>query len=226
MTTEAESRTGWDEDAARTWLEGPTVAASMHARAWEVAATVIAAAGHPVSGVLDVASGPGGLLSRLLEEFPAARGVWLDNSEVMAAKARENLAGLGDRVEFHVADILEVDKAAAPGSVDIVSTSRATHHLSVADLGVFYQQAFRALRPGGWVVNWDNMTAGGDWGTLLRSARKRLRPSAGTGAPGHPHPERPATVTEHLDAIRSAGFGEPATAWQELVTVLVMARKS
>jgi SAM-dependent methyltransferase len=221
----AASRTGWGEDAARTWLAGPTVAQDMHARAWQIAATVIAAAEHPVSAVLDVASGPGGFLSRLLAEFPAARGVWLDSSEVMEAQARANLIGIGDRVEFQVADILDVDKATAPGSVDVVATSRATHHLTVADLGLFYRQAASVLRPGGWVVNWDNITAGGEWDGLLRSARSRLRPASGTGAPSHPHTTKPATMEEHLAALRAAGFAEPATAWRELVTVLVLARK-
>jgi SAM-dependent methyltransferase len=217
--------TGWNEEAARDWLAGPTAAASdALRRPWQIAATIIGLDRADVAAVLDVASGPGGFLQLLLGEFPAARGVWLDSSEVMEAEARSRLADLGDRVEYHVGDILELDKACAPGSVDVVTTSRATHHLTIGDLGRFYQQAAAVLRPGGWVANWDNTSADGDWGTRLRAARARLRGDAGAAGPSHPHVHRAPTVDEHLAAMQAAGFADPQEVWREFVSVLVMAR--
>lgn len=218
--------TGWDEEAARTWLAGPTSSASEALRRpWQIAATVIGLSEASVGTVLDVASGPGGFLELLLGEFPQARGVWLDSSDVMLEEARSRLADLGDRVEYHVGDILEVDQVRGPGSVDVVTTSRATHHLTAADLGRFYEQAAAVLRPGGWVANWDNVAMGGDWDGLLRAARAKLRGGSRDAPPGHPHVHRSPTVEEHLSALRAAGFAEPQPIWQEFVTVLVMARK-
>lgn len=220
------SPTGWDEEAARAWLAGPTSSASdALRRPWQIAATVIGLDESGVSTALDVASGPGGFLQLLLGEFPAARGVWLDSSEAMQEEARSRLADLGDRVEYHVADILQLDQVRAPGSVDVVTTSRATHHLTVPDLGRFYEQAAAVLGPGGWVANWDNVTVGGEWDGRLRAARAKLRGGARDAAPGHPHVNRSPTVEEHLSAMRAAGFADPQQVWQEFVTVLVMARK-
>ncbi len=218
--------TGWDEEAARTWLAGPTSSASEALRRpWQIAATVIGLSETSVRTVLDVASGPGGFLQLLLGEFPAAHGMWLDASEVMLEEARSRLADLGDRVEYHVGDILDLDRVCAPGSVDVVTTSRATHHLTVADLGRFYEQAATVLRPGGWVANWDNVTSGGEWDGLLRSVRAKLRGGARDAAPGHPHVHRSPTVEEHLSAMQAAGLADPQEIWREFVTVLVMARK-
>jgi SAM-dependent methyltransferase len=221
------SPTGWDEEAARAWLAGPTSSASdALQRPWQIAATVIGLDEEPgVTAVLDVASGPGGFLQLLLGEFPAARGVWLDSSDVMQAEARSRLAGFGDRVEYHLGDILQLDQACGPGSVDVVTTSRATHHLTVPDLGRFYQQAATVLRPGGWVANWDNVSMAGEWGGRLRAARAKLRGGSRDAGPSHPHVHRSPTAEEHLSAMRAAGFAEPQQVWQEFVTVLVMARK-
>lgn len=218
--------TGWDENAAREWLAGPTASPSdALRRPWQIAATVIGLDEPNVAAVLDVASGPGGFLQLLLGEFPAARGVWLDSSEVMRDEASSRLADLGGRVEYHVGDILELEKACAPGSVDVVTTSRATHHLTVPDLGRFYAQAAAVLRPGGWIANWDNITVGGEWDGRLRAARTKLRGSPGDAARNHPHVHRSPTLEEHLSAMRAAGFTDPREVWQEFVSVLVMAPK-
>jgi SAM-dependent methyltransferase len=219
------SPTGWDEKAARDWLAGPTAAASDPIRRpWSIAATIIGLDGAGISTVLDVASGPGGFLQLLLEAFPDAHGVWLDSSEVMRDEARSRLADLGDRVEYHLGDILELEKAAAPGSVDVVTSSRATHHLTVPDLGRFYEQAAAVLRPGGWVANLDNVTVGGEWDDQLRAARRILRPLQGV-TPSHPHVVRSPSAEEHVSALLAAGFTDPKVVWQEFVSVLVMARK-
>ena len=114
-TTPSSNPTGWDEEAAREWLAGPTSSASEALRRpWQVAAKVIGLDGAGISAVLDVASGPGGFLHLLLSEFPGAHGVWLDSSEVMRDEARSRLADLGDRVEYHVSDILELERYAFP----------------------------------------------------------------------------------------------------------------
>jgi SAM-dependent methyltransferase len=226
-STPSTSPTGWNETAARDWLAGPTSSASEALRRpWQVAATVIGLDEAGIGSVLDVASGPGGFLQLLLGEFPQARGVWLDSSEVMRDEARSRLAELGGRVEYHVGDILELEKACAPGSADVVTTSRATHHLTVPDLGRFYEQAAAVLRSGSWVANLDNVTMGGEWDGRLRAARTKLRGPQAAVAPSHPHVHRSPTIEEHLSALRAAGFTDPAVIWQEFVSVLVMARRS
>jgi SAM-dependent methyltransferase len=223
----SESRTGWDEGSVKAWLAGSTADGSdALRRPWQVAAMVISTDRPDVSLVLDTASGPGGFLEVLLEEFPTARGVWLDSSEAMREEAISRLAGADGRVEYHVADILELDQAGPAGHFDVVTSSRATHHLTVEDLGHFYRQAATALRPGGWLANWDivNSDSGAAWNARLRTARNRLRTGPG-GAGSHPHPNPQPTIGQHVAAMRAAGLEEPQEVWREFVNVLLMARK-
>src|SRR6185437_1959295 len=112
---------------------------------------IVATGGRPIQHVLDVASGPGGFLETVLSHFPDAKGVWYDFSETMRGEAMKNLAPLGPRVEFRLGDIVELEAAGPAESFDLITTSRATHHLTVFDLGRFYSQAAERLRPGGWI---------------------------------------------------------------------------
>src|SRR6202000_2112829 len=75
----------------------------------------------------------------------------------MLELAQEKLAPFGDRVEYRIADMTDLDGAGLPGQVDVLVTSRASHHLDAAGLTSFYQAAARRLAPGGWLVNLDHI---------------------------------------------------------------------
>lgn len=68
-------------------------------------------AGHPPSAILDLGTGSGALLLSALSEWPAAKGVGIDQSDTALAYARKNAESLGlaDRAEFrngHWADAI------------------------------------------------------------------------------------------------------------------------
>jgi hypothetical protein len=79
-----------------------------------LAATLVADAALPVRTVLDIASGPGAFLETFPTAFPDAGGIWTDGSAAMEEQARERLAGLGNRVEYRLVDMTELDAAGLP----------------------------------------------------------------------------------------------------------------
>lgn len=62
--------------------------------------------GRAPAGILDLGTGPGTLLLAALDQWPQARGLGIDASEVALGYARDNAArlGLGDRAEFRRGD--------------------------------------------------------------------------------------------------------------------------
>ena len=188
-----------------------------------ISATVIAADRPGTALVVDVGSGPGDYLSTMLDTFPAARGVWTDVSPAMAEIARPALAGYRDRVEFQLVDL--EDLSPLPEQVDVITTSRASHHFDADTLARFYASAAGHLAPGGWLVNLDHVLSPGAWDRRLRDARAAMIPPKQDGT-GHSHDKPLPMVEEHLAALAAAGFEDVAMPWRSFYTVLFMARKS
>jgi SAM-dependent methyltransferase len=188
-----------------------------------ISATVIAADRPGTALVVDVGSGPGDYLSTMLDTFPAARGVWTDVSPAMADIARPALAAYRDRVEFRLVDL--EDLSPLPEQADVITTSRASHHLDADTLARFYASAAGHLAPGGWLVNLDHVLSPGAWDRRLRDARATMIPPKQDGT-GHSHDKPLPMVEEHLAALAAAGFDDVAMPWRSFYTVLLMARKS
>lgn len=214
-----------DTDFARDWAEGDSyrdlLSFPRHM------AAVLIAADHPEPGiVVDIGSGPGDFLAVMLEQFPQARGVWTDVSEAMFDMARERLAPFGDRVDFHLADMTDLAGAGLPEQADIITTSRAAHHLDREGLFDFYGQVAGRLAPGGWLVNLDHIGPAGPgdtWDKRLRAARKQFGvTSSGTK---HHHNYPLTSVDDHLQALAGAGFTDVEVPWRAFFTCLFMARK-
>jgi SAM-dependent methyltransferase len=186
-----------------------------------ISATVVAADRPGTALVVDVGSGPGDYLATMLDTFPAARGLWTDVSPAMEDIARPALAAYGDRVEFRLVDI--EDLSPLPAGVDVLTTSRASHHFDAATLARFYAAAAEHLAPGGWLVNLDHVRSPGAWDRRLREARTAMIPQKREGT-GHSHDKPLPTVDEHLAGLAAAGFDDVATPWRSFYTVLFMAR--
>lgn len=188
-------------------------------------ASVVVGQDRAPATVADIGSGPGDFLARFLEDFPDAHGTWTDASDAMMQAARERLTGLGDRVDYRI--VYMEDLAALPADLDVVLTSRATHHLSPEGLAGFYAAAAAKLAPGGWLVNLDHMGVDDAWEGRLKAARRALiPPSSRPGEHPHVHDRPRPSMAEHLEGLRSAGFGDIAVPWSAFVTALLMARRA
>ena len=222
----------WREaDFARDWAQGDAFR-DVLAFPRRMAAVIVAGDRPDPGLIVDVGSGPGDFLAVMLQEFPSARGIWTDASEATLGLARDRLAEFGDRVEFRIADMTDLAGAAAGTdaggfpSADVITTSRAVHHLDRAGLFGFYQQAASLLNPGGWLINLDHIGPAGPgdvWDKRLRAARKQF--GVVPGGPQHRHTYPLTSVGDHLQAFAAAGFCDVEVAWRAFFTCLFMGRK-
>lgn len=212
-----------DREFAQAWAEGDALKALLDLPR-RISAAVVAGDRPEPSCVVDIGSGPGDYLAVFLDAFPSARGVWTDASEPMLEQAREQLARFGDRVTYRIADMTDLGDA-VPAGVDVITTSRASHHLDRAGLHDFYAAVAGPLAPGGWLVNLDHTGSRDAWEGRLRAARTLMR-TAPTARATHHHDRPLPTVTDHLDGYAAAGIGDVAIPWRAFVTCLFMGRKS
>jgi SAM-dependent methyltransferase len=174
--------------------------------------------------IVDVASGAGKFLSVLLDVFPGARGVWTDVSDTMLKRARTDLARFGDRVDFRVADMGALRAAGVPEQVDVLITSRASHHLAGEELRSFYREAGGLLAPGGWLVNLDHTGPEDEvWDKRYRTVREKFSAPRTATRPHH-HSYPLPSEADHLDGYRGAGVTDVDVAWKAFYSCLFIGR--
>jgi SAM-dependent methyltransferase len=212
-----------NDDFARSWAAGDTLV-DLLAFPRKLAAALVAHDRPDTSMVVDIASGPGAFLQVLLEQFPAARGVWSDASESMHEQAREALAGFTDRITFTVGDMTDLTGAGIPHGVDVIATSRAAHHLDREGLADFYQQAAQRLAPGGWLINLDHIGPADIWDKRYRAVRPAFN-KPGRAEQKHHHNYPLTSINDHMSCLIRAGLTDVDIAWRAMYTCLFMARR-
>jgi len=124
----------------------------------EVILAVLAAQPEPRL-VVDLGTGTGFLIERLLRRFPNCRAVAIDGSEQMVAEAKARLGGLAQRVEFVIGDLRHPETlAAVTDSADAVVSSYALHHLDAQEKAELFSRCRALLKAGGWFLNADLVT--------------------------------------------------------------------
>ena len=121
----------------------------------ELIAEVARALGHasrPVRTVVDLGIGTGALARACLTSAPGARIWGIDADPAMMAIARSRLGRLSSRVTMAAGSFL--DEALPP--CDAMVASYSLHHIRTSRAKLaFYRRCYRALRPGGVLINGD-----------------------------------------------------------------------
>ncbi len=224
-----------DPSFVAAWTAGDTMN-ELLAFPRRLAAAIVAADRPEVRLVIDIASGPGAFLACLLDEFPAARGIWSDASAAMLGRARETLAPYSERVEFRPADMTALNPtrhspstdtsltaAGMPAGADVIVTSRAAHHLDRVGLPAFYAEAAALLAPGGWLINLDHTGPDETWNKRFRTVRARFAPPRPETKHHHNYPL--PSIEDHLNAYADAGLTDVEIAWKAFYTCLFMGKK-
>ena len=113
--------------------------------------------GTEITRVLDLGTGDGYTLGRVLAEHPSADGVGLDFSAEMLERARSHFGG-DPRVEIHEHD-LDRPLPEALGSFDLIVSSFAIHHCVPERQRALYGEVFAHLTSGGRFVNLEHVAS-------------------------------------------------------------------
>jgi ubiquinone/menaquinone biosynthesis C-methylase UbiE len=116
------------------------------------AARALGHAARPVRTIVDLGIGTGALARACLESAPRARLWGIDADPDMMAVARQRLGQRSRRVTMTAGSFLD---EALP-SCDAMVASYSLHHIRSRRAKLaFYRRCFRALRPGGILINGD-----------------------------------------------------------------------
>ena len=159
---------------------------------------------RPPRKVLDLGSGTGYTLHRLLEAFPEMRALGLDVSAEMLDRARQRIADFSDRAELRASDIAapEID-----GSFDAIISILAVHHLHADEKRHLFSRIWEHIEPGGVFLLAD----------YFRPAMDRLSELYSLPAEPDPHEaehDHPDTAAEHLSWLVAAGFAAVDVVWK------------
>lgn len=204
-----------------------------------IADAVAASADRPDPLVLDVACGPGSLGARIRERLPQARVIGVDADPVLLELAR--VAYGFELVDHNLADPAWTDDLPA-GPVDAIVSTTALHWLYPDQLTALYAQAAKLLRPGGILLNGDDMATHAtdidqldqaigirqieregvgdregwiEWWTAIAAEPELATAVAERDSRRWEHPaDSGVSYEQHLKLLGAAGFGTAGTIWQ------------
>jgi tRNA (cmo5U34)-methyltransferase len=172
-------------------------------------AASVAASARPAR-VLDLGTGTGLLAGHVAAAVPGVHLTLLDAAPAMLDLAAARLSAAGAAFEVHRKDLAD---PLPPGPYDAVVSALAIHHLDDADKRALYGRVKAALRPGGVLVNAEQV-AGPTPGVDRRYHEVWLAEVRGLGATdgdieaarrrmAH---DRPAPVETQCGWLRDLGF--------------------
>ncbi|KQS41899.1 trans-aconitate 2-methyltransferase [Pedobacter sp. Leaf194] len=107
-----------------------------------------------VKNILDVGAGTGLMSAFFHEKYPQAKITLIDISEAMLKKAEERFDGK-ENISFLNADFATVDLP--ENQYDLVVSGLAIHHLPNELKRQLFEKIAKALSPGGWFINADQV---------------------------------------------------------------------
>ncbi|MGO9227891.1 MAG: class I SAM-dependent methyltransferase [Bryobacteraceae bacterium] len=187
----------------------------------EVIIAVLAASTPDPRLVVDLGTGTGFLLERLLRRFPNCRAVAVDGSQQMVAEAKSRLGTLAQRVAFAIGDLRRPETLRVEiGSADAVVSAYALHHLSLQEKAELMGRCRALLKEGGWLLNADLVAEEDE---LLEALTQQMRVSGIVDRAQGRDPRFPdAAATRHfLDELQRNECDQP----QELADDLRIVRE-
>src|SRR5262245_34830843 len=145
------------------------------------------AANHgPATGglIVDLGGGSGRLMERILDNWPNAQGVLIDQSEPFLALAERRLSRFGDRATCVLSRLQDDWSSQLRGHVTAFVSMSAIHHLEPTEKAALYRRCAEFLAPGGLLLNGDEVraTADNEYLTYLTTWADHMRRSMTGGA--------------------------------------------
>jgi SAM-dependent methyltransferase len=122
-----------DKSDARAWAEKAMLQRFYRSTFFKIISKKITTSGLPMPKVLELGSGPGFLIERVLKSGKPIHYEALDFSNAMHDLARERLGVVVDNVKFRLADFKRAGWQTGLGKYDFVVTMQAVHELRHKD---------------------------------------------------------------------------------------------
>jgi len=182
---------------------------------------------------IDLGIGTGFFTQRFLEHFPNSRVLAIDGAQAMVELAKVRLKSSASQVDFAIGDFRKLQELAPDGgTIDVVFSAYALHHLTRADKERVLGQIVDLLVPGGWFVNADLIVADSpELESRLQELRvagiveraggtdSRFTDSASTrqflSDLGKNERDQPLTFAEDLALLRRSGLRNVSAFWLE-----------
>jgi tRNA (cmo5U34)-methyltransferase len=188
--------------------------------------------------VVDLGGGSGKLMERILDRWPLAQGIVVDQSEPFLALAERRLAPFAERAKCVLARLQNEWTEQLPPNITAIVSMSAIHHLEPAEKVSLYQRCFDVLPPGGVLLNGDEVRPAIDadyHATLTKWAEHMRREMAGGAIPAAFHgalegwiernvtefgqPKKSGddcheTIEAQLEYFRAAGFATADCKWR------------
>jgi tRNA (cmo5U34)-methyltransferase len=119
----------------------------------------LAAAGATEGVIVDLGGGSGRLVERALERWPQLRAVIVDQSQAFLDLAGQRLARFAGRLTLLCRRLQDDWTGILTEPAAAVVSMSAIHHLDAEEKRACYQRCFAVLRPGGVLLNGDEVRA-------------------------------------------------------------------
>lgn len=154
------------EELSKTFLEGVRGAVPLAAEQIDVMLRVIKATQPKVEAFLDLGCGDGILGRAIHQQYPNAKGVFVDFSESMLEAAKNNLENHLINFEFITLDFGEkqwINSLSDKSPFDVIVSGFAIHHQPDERKNEIYQEIYQLLRPGGIFLNLEHVSSVSKW---------------------------------------------------------------
>lgn len=180
---------------------------------------------------LDLGAGTGVASRAILQMYPNSTAVLADFSGQMMAEGARELEPVADRYRYVEFDMLQGPwPEQIPVALDAVVTSLCVHHLPDDRKQSLFAEIFDRLRPGGWYLNYDPVTADdpvveATWQRVNdrldpEAAHKRQHRSSQEQARYENHVRYMIPLDRQVAYLRAAGFAGVDVYWKHLENVI------
>src|SRR5262245_30990102 len=197
----------------------------------EIALEVLPSPRTAALRAIDLGIGTGYFTECFLNKFPNGRVLGIDGAPAMIELAKARLTSLASRVECLIGDFRRLQELAA-GTVDVIFSSYALHHLSRSDKEAVLKEIVALLVPGGWFLNADLIIAdSAELETRLQQIRIAGIVERASGADSRfadsaltrqfladlelKEADQPLTLAEDLALLRTCGLKNVSAFWLE-----------